>query len=339
LTNPNANAVTGVAFSDSYSSDIVNATAPGAYSSCGGVVTALPNDNKLTLNGGTIPAGGSCEVSVFVTSSTISSGAGWANTLGAVTSSNAGTTATPATAYLTVISLAKPAAAKSFADTPLLLGASTALTVTITNPNSQPILGANFTDTYPIQIVNTALPGGATTCPGGTVSATGGGGTLGLNNATIPANSSCTVTVNVTCSVLGTWTNTISKIASANAADADPASANLTVQGTPSLTIVKSSAPDKAKPGEVIAYTVIIANTGTGPAATVVVRDDMSPYLTLRPDPFGNGTPFRFTGAGSGVTPDLANFSMAPNGAWQLPMTGSMQAGANFTLEYQATVK
>jgi uncharacterized repeat protein (TIGR01451 family) len=119
-------------------------------------------------------------------------------------------------------------------------------------------------------------------------------------------------------------------------------SVSVTPQLAPAnLTILKFSNKATAQPGETILYTVQIANTGTGPANVVVVRDSMSPHLALVLDPFSNGTPFRFTELvpATGVVPDMTNFTIAPSGAWQLPMTGSMAAGGRFALEYQATVK
>ena len=110
----------------------------------------------------------------------------------------------------------------------------------------------------------------------------------------------------------------------------------------PLLTILKFTDKAKAQPGDVIAYSVRVINSaGDGPTNSVVVRDSMSPFLSLVLNPFGNGTPFRFSEGipASGVVPDMANFSTTASGAWQLPMTGSMAEGGTFTLEYQATVK
>jgi len=114
------------------------------------------------------------------------------------------------------------------------------------------------------------------------------------------------------------------------------------VRRQPLLTILKFTDKASAQPGDTIAYTVRVVNgSGSDPASGIVVRDSMSPFLSLNTDPFGNGTPFRFTEGipASGVVPDMAHFTLAPNGAWQLPMSGSMAEGGIFILEYQATVK
>jgi hypothetical protein len=97
LTNPNASPVTGVTFIDDYPAGLVNASPANAMTTCGGTVT--PTAIALALSGGTIPASGSCTVSVDV----IRSSAGpVTNTLpaGAMTSANAAASTTTATAVL-----------------------------------------------------------------------------------------------------------------------------------------------------------------------------------------------------------------------------------------------
>lgn len=90
LTNGNASAITGVAFSDTYPAGMTNAGVPNPVTTCGpGVATAAPGPAgaSLSLSGGTIPPNGSCTVSVTVTAG----GAGpYLNDLpaGAVTSPN-----------------------------------------------------------------------------------------------------------------------------------------------------------------------------------------------------------------------------------------------------------
>lgn len=97
LTNPTASAVTGVSFTDTYPSGMVNTASANGATTCGGTVTAANNGNSVALSGGTIPALGSCTVTVNVTSATAGS---YTNSTGVVTTNSGAISA--ASAPLTV---------------------------------------------------------------------------------------------------------------------------------------------------------------------------------------------------------------------------------------------
>lgn len=67
LSNPNAVALNGISFTDNYPGGVTNFSAHGAVSTCGGSVVAAPFASALTLTGGTLPANGSCTITVHVT--------------------------------------------------------------------------------------------------------------------------------------------------------------------------------------------------------------------------------------------------------------------------------
>ena len=73
LTNTYANAVRGAAVTDTYPAGVVNAPTPGGATTCGGAVTAVAGGNSVALTGGTIPASGSCTVTVNVRSAAVGS--------------------------------------------------------------------------------------------------------------------------------------------------------------------------------------------------------------------------------------------------------------------------
>jgi MSHA biogenesis protein MshQ len=100
LTNPNAVPIVGVTFIDNYPANTKNTGAPGLTNTCGGTASAVANGTSLALSGGTIPAGGSCSLTVQVTATASGS---YLNSTGAVTTTNVGT-GTAATATLTVAS-------------------------------------------------------------------------------------------------------------------------------------------------------------------------------------------------------------------------------------------
>jgi hypothetical protein len=134
------------------------------------------------------------------------------------------------TSNTTLTVLARPTVAKSFGTNPIVTGASSVLTITLSNSNTVSITGVAFTDTYPAGLTNSTTA--STTCTGGTASATIGGATVSLAGGTIPASGSCAVTVSVTSSTAGSYANSIAigAVTSTNAgSNTVAASATLTV--------------------------------------------------------------------------------------------------------------
>src|SRR5581483_5621612 len=128
--------------------------------------TAVAGSSTVTLTGGSIPANGSCTVTVNVTSS----GTGnYINKLaaGALHTSN-GNNTVPAAATLIVTPAAKvpPTLSKSFNPATIITGGISLLTITLSNPNiTVATLTAPLVDTLPAGMV---ISGGAgTTCVGG----------------------------------------------------------------------------------------------------------------------------------------------------------------------------
>ncbi|WP_066707877.1 DUF6701 domain-containing protein [Curvibacter delicatus] len=120
-----------------------------------------------------------------------------------------------------------PAAVKSFAPATITAGASSVLTLTLSNPTASAVTSVAFTDTYPSGLLNTASANPVSTC-GGTVTAANNGNTLSLSGGAIPASSSCTVTVNVTAASTGSYLNSTG-IISTSAGDIGTASGLLVV--------------------------------------------------------------------------------------------------------------
>lgn len=291
LTNPNTAAITGVAFTDTYPASMLNASMPNLANSCGGTVTAAASASTLSISGGTIPALGSCVLTVDVTATAVGL---YTNTLAinAVTSTNANAgpaaaASASATAYL------PPTLSKAFGTATLASGGSTTLLLTLTNPASNPaaITGMHVDDTFPAGLTLQNITFTFTPAACGTVAKiSGAASAAGDNNmrftvASLAAGVSCQVSVNVTSSTPGIITNTTdAPIATAPAAlTGIVASANLTVSNAPSITLLKTVAVysdpvnllvnPKFIPGAVAQYTVIASNAG-GPA------DNNSTFIT-----------------------------------------------------------
>ena len=106
--------------------------------------------------------------------------------------------------------------AKKFFPDPTNTGGTSTLTFTLTNPSSGAVTDVNFTDTFPTTpgaMVVDPIPGASTSnCGTPTFTPTAGAASISFSNGTIPGNSSCTVKVNVTVPVTGTYSNTTSNL-------------------------------------------------------------------------------------------------------------------------------
>ena len=114
LSNPNTSVATlNEPLTDTLPTGMVIAPTPNASTTCGGgaTVTATAGENTVTLTGGSIPAAGTCTVTVDVTAATAGA---YLNTLvvGALQTSN-GSNTLPAIVTLTVVPLVPPRPAGS----------------------------------------------------------------------------------------------------------------------------------------------------------------------------------------------------------------------------------
>jgi uncharacterized repeat protein (TIGR01451 family) len=189
ITNPNAGNLTGVGFTDTLPAGLVVASV--GSNSCGGTITT-PGAVSIVLTGATVPPG-PCNFSVTVTGVTPGIEV---NVSGNVTSDES---VDGNTASASVIVVMPPTISKSFTPTKIVPGGTSALSFTVTNPNSfAPLPGVGFTDNLPAGVV-VATPNGLTgSCGGGTITATAGSPTISLSGATLANNASCAFSVNVT---------------------------------------------------------------------------------------------------------------------------------------------
>ena len=250
--------------------------------------------STVTLTGGTIPAGGSCTVTVSVTAAAAGS---YMNSLaaGALVTSN-GANAAPAVATLTVNGPAvAPTLGKAFSPATIVAGGTSVLTITLNNPNSTAAsLNAALTDTLPSGLV--ASGSASTTCAGGTAStasstvtaqdriikpqwAGGTGSTVTLTGGTIPAGGSCTVTVSVTAANGGSYINSLAAgaLVTSDGNNAAPAVATLTVSTPSAVTLGKAFSPATINAGGTSTLTITLSNTGTTPASLTAPLTDALP--------------------------------------------------------------
>ena len=118
-----------------------------------------------------------------------------------------------------------PVASAAFNPTTIIVGGTSRLTITVTNPNAVALTNVQFTDTLPSGIAYVSFLAGD--CGNFNVN----GGTFSITEPILGANSSCSVAVQVKGNSVENATDTTSTVTSANAPAGTAATAMLTVEG------------------------------------------------------------------------------------------------------------
>ena len=315
ITNPNlALSLTGVAFNDAFPANMVvaNPPNPSLSAGCGQPgFSPVAGSGSVAFSNGTIAGGGVCVASVDVSAPP---GGTYANASGAVTSANGGTGNT-ATAALTVGAVAPPSLTKSFAPGTVTAGMKSTLTFTITNPNAAAALtGVGFSDTFPTTpgALQVASPSNANAigCGSPVFSPAVGSGSVTFSNGTIAGGGVCIVTVDVTASIGGAYTNTSSAVTSANGGTGNPATAIWTVLQPPKSVTIEGPSTGAL-------------NTNTAFTATVMNLDATTP-ITYVWEATGQSQPITRTGA---TLSDTVVLSWTLTGEQFITVTASNAAG------------
>jgi hypothetical protein len=318
FTVKNNNASTGltsIGFTDTLPAGLVISTPNGLSETCNGTITATQGTNVIKLSGGTLLASASCSFTVNVTGTT----AGAKNNVTSTISSTEGGTGAAATASLAVV--APPTISKAFGGSGIVVGGSTTLTFTLTNPavNSVAESGVAFTDTLTGGLQVASTPGVTTTCGGSFSNATSGSTSLSFSGGSIPISSSCTVSVNVTSTGTGVKTNTTGAVSSSNGGTGTASNtATLTVDQAPHITNVNNYATFTK--GVLGTYTVTTSGypvpslsfspAGSLPAGVTFV-DNHNGTATISGKPTVSGTFAFFIEAANGVSPPgLESFTL-----------------------------
>jgi uncharacterized repeat protein (TIGR01451 family) len=263
---------------DTLPSGVVIASPTGASNGCGGTLTANAGDSTVTLTGGSILANSFCTVTVNVTAPL---GGSYFNSLaaGALQTTN-GSNAAPAVATLTVNTPAvAPTLGKAFSPATINAGGVSTLTITLSNASgTAATLTTALTDTLPSGVVIAPTPNASNGC-GGTLTATAGASTVTLNGGSILANSSCTVTVNVTAPLGGSYFNSLAAgaLVTSNGSNAAPAIATLTVSPPSAVTLSKAFSPATINAGGVSTLTIILSNASSSIAYCTAPLTDILP--------------------------------------------------------------
>ena len=226
ITNNNSLPLTGVSFTDTLPTGLVVATPNGLVTTCGltPAVTATAGLGSVALTNGTIPTG-TCFIILNVTGTTPGIKV---NTTSTISSIEGG----PGLAATAQTIVALPAViSKSFPVAVIPFNGVTTLTFRITNPNSFVALTQlNFNDPLPAGLA-VANPNAVTNTCGGTVTAVAGSGSISLATGVLAASATCAITVNVTGTATGTFTNVSGTINSLEGGVGNTATAIITVGG------------------------------------------------------------------------------------------------------------
>ena len=333
LTNSNSTALTAAAFTDTLSNLQIFATG-AAGGTCAGANgnSFTTGSTNLSFSGLTIPAGGSCTVTVQVASPTVSPATGFPNSTSGVTSAQTPTAGSPSSpAYLVVLSFAT--IAKVFSPAAIAAGGSSTITFTLTNPNALNLSNASFSDNFPTNMTTTAVAqkfigAGRGTCTGAIPSAQGATATTKVSfvGLSLPANSSCTVTVDVTVSVSATYTNTATGItASETGAAAGPASNGAVLgNGSGIITLSKAFSPATAYASDPTTLTFSLTNnTGSAQSNLVIFSDTFPAGLVV-------AAPLTSTNSCGGALTNVANTAASVAGDTGIRLqNGSIALGAS----------
>ncbi len=123
------------------------------------------------------------------------------------------------------------AVSTSFSPAMIATGGTSTLTIAIANSPPPGGTGSiSFTNTYPVNLTNAAVPATSSSC-GGIITAVAGGSSLSFSGGSLNGKKVCTVSVVVTSSVAGSYLNDTGTVTTTGAGNGTPATATLTVTG------------------------------------------------------------------------------------------------------------
>ncbi len=290
LRNDAAVGATSISLSDTLPADVVVADVPDASTTCGGTVAAAAGGNQISYSGGAVAAGDACAISVDVTSAVAGS---YPNGPESVTSSLGAST--PVQATLRVDAADALVFTKAFSPDTIAPGGISRLTFTIDNGANLIDVGSlAFTDAFPAGLVVADTPDVDNDCGGGTLTAAAGGDTLAFAGGAVAAGASCTISVDVTSAVAGSYPNTSGALTS-DLPDAPAATATLTVNEAP-LVVSMGFSPSTIAQGGVSRLSYDLGNAAAVGATSISLSD------TLPADVVVAGVPDASTTCGGTVT-------------------------------------
>jgi uncharacterized repeat protein (TIGR01451 family) len=275
ISNPNPIALTGVAFSDAFATNLVVSSAPTVTNNCGGTLSGTSaGSSAISLSGGTIGAGSTCTITIEVASAVPGA---FANTTSGVASNEAATGAVSNTSMLTVNSI--DLQVKKAHSAGLVVGTTGTYTITVNNAGTGATAGTIT--------VSDTLPAGL-----GYVSATGTGWACGASGQVVTCTTTSsiaaggtapTITLNVSVAAVAVPSVTNSVVVAGGSEPAAYANNNTasdyTLVANPAQSTFSTSAQQTTAAGTVVFYSHVFV-AGYAGNVTFSTADTSSPLLS-----------------------------------------------------------
>ena len=271
--------VGSLAFTDAFPSGLVVAGTPNGSTTCGGTFAPGASDVSLAFTGGAVAAGDACAISVDVTSAVAGS---YPNTSGALTS-DLPDAAPPALATLTVDE-APLIVSMGFSPSTIAQGVVSRLSYELNNGAAVGATSISLSDTLPADVAVAGVPDASTTCGGGTVTAAAGGDTVAFADGELAAGVSCTISVDVTSAVAGSYSNGLEAVTS-SLGDSTPVQATLTVDAADALVFTKAFSPSTIAQGGVSRLSYELNNGAAVGATSISLSDTLPADVTVADAP------------------------------------------------------
>jgi len=221
---------------------------------------------------------------------------------------------------------AQPTFDKGFFPATIGPGSVSTLVFTIENTGGTPLSDLAFTDVLPAGVLIATPAFASTTCPNAILSAPEGGGTITLSDGELGSFETCTVSVDVTSTVVTTHMNVSGDLTS-DAGNSGNATADLTVASDrPGFS--KSFSPSTVPLGSRSTLTFTIDNTlNAADVASITFSDDLPPGLvvadpanvvntcTATIDPPGPFPPIDYSGGTVTAVPGTGTISLSGFGS------------------------
>ncbi len=313
----NAIAVGSLAFDDAFPDGMVVAATPNADNSCGGTFAPVASATALAFTGGSVAAGQSCTLSVDVEALQAGTLTGTSSDL----TSDLPVAAPGVSATLTV-NETPLSVSMTFSPATVDQGDVSRLSYGLDNGAAVAAMSVALSDTLPGDVVLASDPDAQTTCTGGTLTAQGGGNTITFTGGGLDAGAGCTIAVDVTSAVAGSYRNTTDSVTSSLGASA-PAEATLTVDAVVAPGFARVFSPDTIRQGGETQVVFTIDNGANAIAMTGMAFDDSLPSgVSVADTPAaGNSCGGTFNPVAGATTLGFSDGALAAGAACEIRVT------------------